>query len=100
MYPPYLSSKDYIKCQKEIKFFEPKKALLAGVDGLKAYRQVSKIVKKLMNYDTVLLLEIGYNQRFLVSNMFKAIGIKTKNVIKDYQNIDRILVLKKQKSIN
>ena len=51
----------------------------------------------MMHCNTVLLLEIGYNQESLVSNIFADLGIETINVIKDYQNISRILVLKKTK---
>ena len=46
--PPYIDLVGYNNLDESVKDFEPKKALLAGVDGLKAYRQVSKIVKKLM----------------------------------------------------
>ena len=44
--PPYLSTNQYDKCERNIKNYEPKIALLGGDDGLESYRQISKIVKR------------------------------------------------------
>jgi methylase of polypeptide subunit release factors len=38
--PPYVSEAEYETLDKNVKDYEPKKALLAGVEGLDVYRRI------------------------------------------------------------
>lgn len=87
--PPYIKSEDIKSLQKEIKEFEPMRALDGGQDGLDFYREIAKNVKNHLNENSVLLLEIGYNQANEVVNLLS--GFSQVNVIKDYDNNDRII---------
>ena len=91
--PPYIET-DVIKTlDEEVKGFDPILALDGGLDGLDCYRQIAKNVKNYLLEDGVLLMEIGYNQGKSVTNIFKAIA-KDVQVIKDYNNNDRVVVVK------
>ena len=93
--PPYLSHNEYINCHDGIKFFEPKKALKAGSDGLSAYKEIALIASKMMNISSFLFLEIGKNKKDRVLSIFKNYDIRNVEIIRDYQSIDRVLVLRK-----
>ena len=93
--PPYLSHREYINCDDGIKFFEPKIALDAGSDGLNAYKEIALIALKIMHINSFLFLEIGKDQKERILSIFNNYDIKNVGIIKDYQSIDRVLVMKK-----
>lgn len=88
--PPYIKSKDISTLQKEVKKYDPLIALDGGEDGLKFYRIIAEESAKYLNDNGILYLEIGQNQEddviLLLQNSFKNITI-----IKDYNNINRII---------
>ena len=93
--PPYLSRDEYINCDKGIKFFEPQEALEAGNDGLDAYKEIASIASKIMHINSFLFLEIDNNKKNDVISIFNNYAIQKVEIIKDYQSIDRVIVLKK-----
>ena len=93
--PPYLSYNEYERCEINVKNFEPKIALVGGLDGLESYRQISNIVHSILNNNSFLFIEIGKSQTANVKNIFVKKNLKLIEIVKDYQQIDRVLVLKK-----
>ena len=74
--PPYLSHKEYMNCQDEVKFYEPKIALKAGKDGLKSFKEIALISSKIMHFNSFICIEIGKNQKndvqkFLIITILK-----------------------------
>lgn len=89
--PPYISLSEYETLQNEVKFYEPKNALTDFHDGLFYFES---IIKKMYDYLTnggKIFFEIGFGQ----SDAVKEILINNKyhniEVVKDYQNIDRVI---------
>lgn len=68
--PPYLSDEEYISLDYEVKNFEPKEALTAGITGLEIYQRLAKDLPCHMNKSGFVWMEIGYNQGKLVENCF------------------------------
>ena len=93
--PPYLSYSQYDNCDFNIKNFEPKIALIGGRDGLKSYRHISQFANFILHNDSFLFVEIGQSQEANVRKIFLNKNIKLIKIIKDYQQINRVLVLKK-----
>ena len=93
--PPYLSYNEYERCEINVKNFEPKIALVGGLDGLESYRQISNIVHSILNNNSFLFIEIGKSQTANVKNIFVKKNLKLIEIVKDYQQINRVLVLKK-----
>lgn len=89
--PPYIETETCKTLDKEVKNYDPMLALDGGADGLDFYRTIKNNMKYLKD-DGQLILEIGYNQGQSVCQIFK--GYKTE-IIKDYNNKDRIVVVKK-----
>ncbi len=87
--PPYIKTEDIDTLQKEVKDFEPKLALDGGVDGLDFYRIIANNAKDHLNDGGVILLECGIGQAQIIAEMFS--GFSSVTIIKDYENIDRIV---------
>ena len=93
--PPYLSSKEYRDVGNNIKNFEPKIALIGGLDGLDFYREFAENVPQLMKKNAHLIIEIGEKQFENCLNIFKLSGLKFLKKKQDLQKKDRIMVFSK-----
>ena len=90
--PPYVSSTEYEKLDANVKEYEPKLALYAGVDGLDVYRRICQEIDKFLKPDAALMLEIGYAQGPSVRDLLEKTGLFSEiNIEKDYQDNDRIV---------
>lgn len=88
--PPYIET-DTIK-QLEIQVQnEPKIALDGGIDGLDFYRNILANSRKYLKENGTIAMEIGYNQRKAVTDLFKT---QYENVYckKDLSGNDRVIV--------
>ena len=68
---------------------------MGGKDGLRSYRQISKIISSIMSKNSLFFIEIGEFQKDAIKQLFTDIGLKIIKIVKDYQKIDRVLVFKK-----
>jgi release factor glutamine methyltransferase len=90
--PPYIASKVVHTLAPEVTKFDPPAALDGGADGLDAYRTIAKDATRFMQPNGVVGLEIGYDQRSDVTDVFEAEGFKLLESVKDYGQNDRVLV--------
>ena len=70
--PPYLAERDWAGLQPEIRDFEPKAALVAGPDGLAAYRALAPDCARLLAQGGLCALEIGFGQGDAVAALLAA----------------------------
>ena len=91
--PPYIETEVVKTLDREVLEHDPNIALDGGSDGLDFYRHIANSIGNYLLDGGVLLLEIGYNQGKTVSNLFKNIA-KDIEVIKDYNNNDRVVIVK------
>ena len=94
--PPYLSELEYKKTTKEIQTFEPKIALIGGIDGLKFYRNIANLLPEFLSSTSVVFIEIGSNQAKEVMQIFQNKRIECLELAKDIQHLNRLLVLQKK----
>ncbi len=87
--PPYVKREDIDGLQREVKDFEPLNALDGGVDGLDFYRIIAKEAKNHLNEGGILLLECGFDQAEEIKKLLE--GFSSIEIIKDYENIERIV---------
>jgi len=87
--PPYIKKADIDTLQTEVKDFEPLSALDGGEDGLDFYRIIALEVADYLIDGGVLLLECGIDQAEDVKKLL--VKAKSVQIIKDYENIDRIV---------
>jgi len=99
--PPYVSTAEYEKLDKNVKDYEPKKALFAGVDGLDIYCRIIEKAEEFLKPDAALMLEIGYAQGRAVKELLEQTGTFAEiRIEKDFHNNDRIAIAKKQKGLD
>ncbi|MHC4325889.1 MAG: peptide chain release factor N(5)-glutamine methyltransferase, partial [Planctomycetota bacterium] len=72
--PPYVSASEYDILDKNVKDYEPEKALLAGTDGLDVYNRLIDKVYDFLKPGAALMLEIGYAQGSAVRELLEQTG--------------------------
>lgn len=91
--PPYISERDYLTLDREVRDFEPKLALIGGPDGLQFYRRLAQDLPSYLNRGGKVWLEIGWEQGQHVSNLFKSSLWKACLLEKDWAGHDRFISL-------
>lgn len=91
--PPYVTKEEFKTLEKEL-LFEPENALLAKDNGLFFYTEIARNGKKYLNNNGVIALELNSNLSFEIAELFEKVGFIKIKMIKDYSNLDRVLVLK------
>ena len=90
--PPYIPVKEIQQIMPEVKNYEPKMALTDNNDGLTFYHRIAKKVRTLIKPKGIILLEVGLGDHPLkVLSLFKEAGFNQLELIKDYNNNERIL---------
>ena len=89
--PPYISSGIVETLAPEVKDFDPRLALDGGPDGLGPYRIIAAEAARWLKPGGQVLVEIGYDQRAAVSNLFEAAGFSQIRVEKDLAGLDRVV---------
>ncbi len=91
--PPYLSLKDYLEAEKEVRK-EPKNALISREKGLFLIKRIIREGRNyLRNNKGYILIEIGHGQGELLKEYSKRQGLEAE-IIKDYADKERVLKIK------
>ena len=88
---PYIPTNMYMKLDRSVKDFEPKKALDGGKDGLKYYKELLTIIQKTQKKNIDLIVEIEPS----TLKDFKKLAPKSTSlkIIKDFREKNRFLLL-------
>lgn len=89
--PPYVIESDLINLQKELSY-EPRIALTAGKDTFAFYKMFVKYLEYLVD-EGIMILEINEKNSEIVTKLFEELSIV--KLMKDYSNLERILLVKK-----
>ena len=92
--PPYISEKEFKELPKEIKDHEPREALFAKEDGLEFYDKILQNAGKYLKKDGRIFFEIGAHQKKGLSKLAEQYNYKIIDTEKDYNDFDRVLILK------
>lgn len=92
--PPYIPSSQIESLQDEVRLFEPRIALDGGNDGLDFYRKIAASAKDFLKRNGYVAVEIGYDQKNEVLNIFSAEKFTLHSSKKDLAGIERALVFK------
>ncbi len=95
--PPYIADGELAKLPKEVRDFEPVRALAAGEDGLKVIRRLVMDAKRILSPSGFMALEIGAGQRVAVEEIFGQQGFVVVEVVKDLQGHERVIVAQPKK---
>ena len=90
--PPYINKFDIKRLDDDIKYFEPKLALEAGIDG---FRDINKLISKsskLLKKNGHLIFEIGEKQKERTKYLLKKNGFYINNICKDIRSYPRVIM--------
>lgn len=91
--PPYIDSEEMLTLDKEVTSYDPHIALDGGEFGLKFYNIIHDNLRKHLNENGMLILEIGEDQKELLTMLFNDFNLV--ECIKDYSGLDRVMVFKR-----
>jgi release factor glutamine methyltransferase len=94
---PYVAERDWASLQPEVTQWEPREALLAGPDGLDAYRAfIPECFLSLYRYATqtkeALAVEVGEGQAQAVAGLMQEAGFGEVETRRDLAGIERVVV--------
>lgn len=90
--PPYIRSDVVVGLEPEVTNFDPMAALDGGADGLEAYRAIAAEALEHLEDHGLVGLEIGFDQRDDVTQIFEEAGFSLLEERRDYGGNDRVLV--------
>lgn len=73
--PPYIRSADIAGLEREVREYDPRRALDGGADGLDAYRQIVAESARLLAPGGALIVEAGCGQSGPISQLMSAAGL-------------------------
>ncbi|MGR6468306.1 peptide chain release factor N(5)-glutamine methyltransferase [Rhizobium sp. PAMB 3182] len=93
--PPYIRSDVVATLDPEVREHDPMAALDGGEDGLEAYRMLASGAGAFLREGGTFAVEIGFDQRESVSQLFAASGFRRLQAVADYGGNDRALVFER-----
>lgn len=94
--PPYIAEADWAGLQPEVRDYEPRGALLAGVEGIEFHERLIHDSREFLSPDGLLVMELGQGQAPLVRRAAEAAGGYTGvQTVKDEAGIERVLIARR-----
>ncbi|HYM72350.1 MAG TPA: peptide chain release factor N(5)-glutamine methyltransferase [Stellaceae bacterium] len=90
--PPYIATGDIAALPREVRDFDPHRALDGGPDGLDAYRAIAAVLPRLLAPGGVFAAEIGQGQEGAVAALLAGRGLAIDEVVPDLAGIPRCVV--------
>ena len=94
--PPYIRTSDITGLQREVREWEPLRALDGGEDGLYFYRKILSKALVFLKESGWIFFELGFGQSEAVAEIAAHAGFKNIELIKDFSGIDRVLKVGKE----
>ncbi|MGL4394228.1 MAG: peptide chain release factor N(5)-glutamine methyltransferase [Brevinema sp.] len=92
--PPYLDDHDMDVLANSVKDFEPHTALYGGKDGMIFYAHIAEFAEKYLKAGGFIVLEIDHKHQD-VSNLFADDLYPYRELVCDYNDLPRVLLLRK-----
>ena len=89
--PPYISLKDWNDLNPSVKKYEPKSALIGGIDGTEFINLIIIKSELFLEPEGEIFLEIGFDQSSTVKDLLSSNGFNDINITNDLQNIPRVI---------
>ncbi|WP_455478638.1 peptide chain release factor N(5)-glutamine methyltransferase [Bartonella sp. B10] len=90
--PPYIPEEDIKYLAKEVRLYDPLRALIGGKDGLDFYRKLANEAANHLKEEGYVAVEIGHSQEKEVRKLFEKNHFQCLEVRKDLSGIPRALL--------
>lgn len=94
--PPYITEAEYATLEKEVRAFEPKLALVGGINGLEYYARLAKDLEKVMKPGGRVWFEIGSTQGEALRSLFSTPIWTNQTIHLDWSRKERFFSLEKE----
>jgi release factor glutamine methyltransferase len=89
--PPYLDDAEIAALEPDVRGYEPRIAMTAGVAGLDILRRITSTAPAHLAHDGELILEVAVGQVALVSKLVEEAGLRVVTVINDFAGHPRVV---------
>lgn len=89
--PPYVSESEFELLEPDVKYYEPRTALVADEQGFYAIRKIISDAGSILKDGGYCLLEVGAGQAGKVKDIFEEAGFREISSVKDIANIERVV---------
>lgn len=89
--PPYVAELEYHSLEPELKMYEPKISLTDNSDGTLFYRTICQKSNAILKTNGSLYFELGKDLYSIVQNYMEENNFINIKIIKDYQDIERVI---------
>lgn len=93
--PPYIPESDMKSLDADVRDFEPRTALVGGVDGLDAYREIIAELPNMLSLGGLILFEVGIDQADDVEMLLRLAGFKDGQQHADLSGIPRVVMARR-----
>lgn len=93
--PPYIASAALSGLPREVREYDPPRALDGGADGLAAYRAIATQVRALLAPGGILVVETGAGQTAAVATILTGYGVVVEAIERDLSGIERCVVARR-----
>lgn len=90
--PPYIADAELMTLEADVRDYEPRLALAAGVDGLDAIKVIAHVLPQVLAPNAPAFIEIGHAQGDVATLTLRKAGLRVERVIKDLAGCDRVIV--------
>lgn len=90
--PPYIALKDCGSLPRDVRDYEPHRALFGGESGLEVYERLLPEAVPRLYPEGYVLLELGMGQAAAVTSLVNKAGLELVTIVDDLQGIPRCLV--------
>jgi release factor glutamine methyltransferase len=90
--PPYVPDAEWEEVDRNVREYEPERALRGGADGLDVIRRLIGEAPPLLQPGGQLVVEIAHAQREAVLSLALEAGFASARVVKDYESYWRVLI--------
>ena len=94
--PPYIDYNDINNIDRIVYQNEPHLALFSNDFGLYYYKKIIDEIPNYLNDNGLLIMEIGEKQASDIKEYLNSVGSYDLEVIKDYNKLDRVVVIKRK----
>lgn len=96
--PPYLREDEVNDAEDEVRFHEPRLALIAENDGYAFYETWIPRLPEILSEGASVYMEVGDGMADKVAEIFRSAGFREIGVVKDYGGLDRVVRAEWRKS--
>ena len=97
--PPYIETDTIFSLDNIVARYEPPEALDGGFDGLMFYQRIAELAPEIMDDNSFLAVEIGYNQAEAVTEILDEAEFSAIKVIEDPCENERVITAKYKSSL-